>query len=65
MAAFFISSDAALGCGVASRPARQPTIEFAALFARLWDGTLQIVLFLWALVVLALFGLIAVGFWFA
>jgi hypothetical protein len=64
MAAFFSFYGAAVGYpGEAVRTARQATIEIAARFARLWDGILEIVVFLWALVVSAFFGLIAVGFW--
>jgi hypothetical protein len=66
MAAFFSFYGAAAGySGEAVRTARQATIEIAARFARLWDCALEIVVFLWALVVSAFFGLIAIGFWFA
>lgn len=66
MAAFFTSYDAAPGYPKATvRTARQPTIEIGALLSRLWDITLEIVVFLWAVVASAFFGLIAVGFWFA
>lgn len=64
MAAFFSFQGAAPGYpGEAMRAARHATIEIAARFARLWDGALEIVVFLWALVVSAFFGLIAIGFW--
>jgi hypothetical protein len=66
MAAFFSFYGTAAGYpGEAVRTARQATIEIAALFARLWDGALEVVVFLWALAVSAFFGLIAIGFWFA
>jgi hypothetical protein len=45
------------------RTARHATIEIAVRFARLWDGALEIVVFLWVLAVSAFFGLIAIGFW--
>jgi hypothetical protein len=66
MAALFTSYNAAPCDRDASvaRTARHSSIGFAALFARLWDGTLEFIVFLWAVGVSAFFGLIAAGFLF-
>jgi hypothetical protein len=46
----------------ARRLKRRPAIDIAEVAARAWGAVAEIVVFLWAVLVLAFFGLIAAGF---
>jgi hypothetical protein len=67
MAAFFTSDSVApcLRRAPVARAAQYPLRVFAALFARFWDGALELVVFLWVVMACAFFGLVAAGSWFA
>ena len=49
----------------ATRFTRRVAIEFAVLAAHGWDAAAQIAVFLWLALVVALFGVVAAGFFLA